>query len=151
MLHRVKLILQSVRQYKTYALITPIFMIMEAALECMMPFIMSVLIDDIGLINQTSDIATKHFDNFIFPVTIVGILAAMPLMLLSTAVFWLFHVGDAAARWVLWAELFVVLAITLLREGQILRGKYFVLQTFLYLCGLELIPLATLIAVAAVL
>ena len=78
-------------------------------------------------------------------------LAALPLMLLSAAVFWLFHVGDAAARWVLWAELFVVLAITLLREGQILRTKYFVLQTFLYLCGLELIPLATLIAVAAVL
>ena len=77
MLHKVKLILQSVRQYKTYALITPIFMIMEAALECMMPFIMSVLIDDIGLINQTSDIASKQFTNFIFPVTIVGIIGIL--------------------------------------------------------------------------
>lgn len=78
-------------------------------------------------------------------------LAVLPLMLLSIAAFWLFHVNDAAAKWTLWAELFVVLVLTLAREGQILRGKYFVLQTFLYLCGLELIPLATLIAVAAVL
>ena len=62
MIHKIKLILKSVRQYKTYALITPIFMVVEAALECMMPFIMSVLIDDIGLINQTSDIVYKQFD-----------------------------------------------------------------------------------------
>ncbi len=78
-------------------------------------------------------------------------LAVLPLMLLSVAVFWLFHVVDDTARIVLWAELFVVLAFTLFREGQILRGKYFVLQTFLYLCALELMPLATLIIVAAVL
>lgn len=78
-------------------------------------------------------------------------LAVLPLMLLSVAVFWLFHVVNDTARIVLWAELFVVLAITLFREGQILRGKYFVLQTFLYLCALELMPLATLIIVAAVL
>lgn len=78
-------------------------------------------------------------------------LAVLPLMLLSVAVFWLFHVVNDTARIVLWAELFVVLAFTLFREEQILKGKYFVLQTFLYLCGLELIPLATLIAVAAVL
>ena len=77
MLHRIKLILKSVRQYKTYALITPIFMVVEAALECMMPFIMSVLIDDIGLINQTSDIVYKQFDNFIFPVTIIGIVGIL--------------------------------------------------------------------------
>lgn len=79
------------------------------------------------------------------------LIAALPLMLLSAAIFWLFHIEDMAARVILWAELAVVLAITLFREGQILSGKYFVLQTFLYLCGLELIPLATLIAVAAVL
>ena len=78
-------------------------------------------------------------------------LAVLPLMLLSAAAFWLFGVGDAAAKWTLWTELFVVLTFTLIREGQILRGKYFVLQTFLYLCALELIPLATLTIVAAVL
>ena len=78
-------------------------------------------------------------------------LVALPLMLLSAAVFWLFGVSDSEAEITLWSELFVVLTITLIREGQILNGKYFVLQTFLYLCGLELIPLATLIAVAAVL
>lgn len=78
-------------------------------------------------------------------------IAAMPLLLLTVAVSWLFHVVNNATRIILWAELSVVLALTLFREGQILSGKYFVLQTFLYLCGLELIPLATLIAVAAVL
>ena len=77
MLRKIKLILKSVRQYKTYALITPIFMIFEAALECMMPFIMSVLIDDIGLINQTSDIVNKQFDNFVFPITIIGLIAIL--------------------------------------------------------------------------
>lgn len=78
-------------------------------------------------------------------------LAAMPLMLLSVALFWFFHVGDHAAKITLWTESFLVLALALIREGQILRGKYSSLQTFLYLCGLELIPLATLTLVAAVL
>ena len=70
----VKLILKSVRQYKKYALITPIFMILEAALECMLPFIMSVLIDDIGQITKPEEIMTKYFNNFIFPVSIFFII-----------------------------------------------------------------------------
>ena len=52
----IKLILKSVRQYKKFALITPIFMVLEAALECALPFIMSVLIDNIAYISETSDI-----------------------------------------------------------------------------------------------
>ena len=73
MWQKIKLILKSVRQYKKYALITPIFMIIEAALECILPFIMSVLIDDIGYINQPSDIMNKVFTNFAFPITLFGI------------------------------------------------------------------------------
>lgn len=59
MWQKIKLILKSVRQYKKYALITPIFMIIEAAMECLLPFIMSVLIDNIAYIQKTSDI-TNH-------------------------------------------------------------------------------------------
>ena len=45
---KVKLILKSIRQYKKYALITPVFMIGEALLECIMPFTMSILIDSVN-------------------------------------------------------------------------------------------------------
>ena len=82
MWQKIKLILKSVRQYKKFALITPIFMIVEAGLECLLPFIMSVLIDDIGFINTPEDIVNKQFTNFVFPVTILGIIG----ILLSFAV-----------------------------------------------------------------
>ena len=48
MWQKIKLILKSVRQYKKYALITPLFMIGEALLECLMPFTMSMLIDSVS-------------------------------------------------------------------------------------------------------
>ena len=48
MWQKIKLILKSVRQYKKYALITPIFMVIEALLECIMPFTMSMLIDSVN-------------------------------------------------------------------------------------------------------
>ena len=73
MWQKIKLILKSVRQYKKYALITPIFMVVEAALECLLPFIMSVLIDDIGKITTPSDIMNKVFYNSAFPVTLFWI------------------------------------------------------------------------------
>ena len=44
---KIKLILKSVRQYKKYALITPLFMVGEALLECIMPFTMSMLVDSV--------------------------------------------------------------------------------------------------------
>ena len=45
---KIKLILGSVREYKKYAIITPIFMIFEALIECVMPFMMSALIDSVN-------------------------------------------------------------------------------------------------------
>lgn len=45
MLKKIKRVFGSVRQYKKYAIITPLFMIGEAAIECVLPFIMSILID----------------------------------------------------------------------------------------------------------
>lgn len=57
---KVKLILSSVREYKKYAIITPIFMIFEALIECAMPFTMSALIDsvdqNVAKLNSFSDI-----------------------------------------------------------------------------------------------
>ena len=60
MWQKIKLILGSVREYKKYAIITPIFMIFEALIECAMPFIMSALIDSVNQnvteLNNVSDI-----------------------------------------------------------------------------------------------
>ena len=47
---KIKLILQSVREYKKYAIITPFFMMLEAAVECCLPFVMSILVDTIAKI-----------------------------------------------------------------------------------------------------
>lgn len=51
MIEKIKLILRSVREYKKYAIITPIFMIGEAAMECAMPFIMGMFVDEIKILN----------------------------------------------------------------------------------------------------
>ena len=66
MWQKIKLILKSVRQYKKYALITPLFMIGEALLECLMPFTMSMLIDSVGNAVNTGifDLNESFFLNF---------------------------------------------------------------------------------------
>ena len=40
-------VLKSVREYKIFAIITPLFMIGEAAVECVLPFVMSEFVDKI--------------------------------------------------------------------------------------------------------
>ena len=55
---KIKLILKSARQYKAAALITPIFMIIEAALECALPFVMSMFVDTIEYVTTIEDIMT---------------------------------------------------------------------------------------------
>ena len=45
---KIKLILKSVRQYKKCAIITPLFMVGEALIECLLPFTMSIMIDSIS-------------------------------------------------------------------------------------------------------
>lgn len=51
MIEKIKLILRSVREYKKYAIITPIFMVGEAAMECAMPFIMGMFVDEIKILS----------------------------------------------------------------------------------------------------
>ena len=55
MFKKVKLILQSVREYKKYAIMTPLFMVGEAAMECALPFVMSIFVDKIELLGGTID------------------------------------------------------------------------------------------------
>ena len=86
---KIKLILSSVREYKKYALITPIFMIFEALIECVMPFIMSALIDSVNdnvtELNTFSDIFkvityTNKGLGFSINVTIFAIMITLILM-----------------------------------------------------------------------
>jgi len=55
MKEKIKLILSSIRGYKKYALITPIFMAGEVAMECIMPFIMGMFVDKIKLIETENE------------------------------------------------------------------------------------------------
>ncbi len=47
MKHKIGLILKSLREYKKFAIITPIFMVIEAAIESALPFLMSIFLDAI--------------------------------------------------------------------------------------------------------
>ena len=47
MLKAFKKVFHSVREYKKFAIITPLFMIGEAAVECALPFVMSLFVDKI--------------------------------------------------------------------------------------------------------
>ena len=49
---KIKLILKSLRQYKKDAIITPLFMIGEAALECALPFVMSMFVDTLDTMGK---------------------------------------------------------------------------------------------------
>ena len=55
---KIKLILKSLRQYKKDAIITPFFMIGEAALECALPFVMSMFVDTLRNITKIEDFMT---------------------------------------------------------------------------------------------
>ena len=61
MKEKIKLILKSVRQYKKYAILTPIFMIGEALMECALPFVMSMFVDTIEHIQTLDDIMKPFF------------------------------------------------------------------------------------------
>ena len=65
MFKKIKRILKSVRQYKKYAIITPLFMVGEAALECTMPFIMGIFVDELK--------AMTGPDSFFHSTTSIGV------------------------------------------------------------------------------
>lgn len=62
-----------------------------------------------------------------------------------------FSAADSAVRMILWAELALSWVVSIIREAQILHLSCSGLGTFLYLCGLEFLPAAALVASGLVL
>ena len=84
---KIKLILKSLRQYKVYALITPLFMVIEAALECALPFVMSMFVDTIEKVTTIDDFMVAfQYDNSNFGLHMKVSLFGLTITLLSFAV-----------------------------------------------------------------
>ena len=64
-------VLKSVREYKIYAIITPLFMIGEAAVECALPTIMTTFVKKIGVIDSISELVPYFL--LIFALAVVSI------------------------------------------------------------------------------
>ena len=69
------------------------------------------------------------------------------LTLLTAGVCAVAHVPDDVVRTILYWETGLLWGFTLVRSAQFLDGKGFGFTTFLYLCGLEIVPAALLVAV----
>lgn len=78
MLKKIKRVFGSVRQYKKFAIITPFFMIGEAAIECLLPFVMSMLIDGAERVTDWNLISQTILDTKLgFNASLVGIIATL--------------------------------------------------------------------------
>lgn len=81
MWNKIKLILKSLKQYKKYAIITPIFMVLEVLFESALPFVMSVFLDlsiKIHDISQFTDVISHP--RLPFDVSLLGLIIAMVIM-----------------------------------------------------------------------
>ncbi len=68
MIKKIKLILKSVREYKKYAILTPIFMIGEASMECAIPYVMSLFLEKI----QDFGFKLSFADIWVYIVLLIG-------------------------------------------------------------------------------
>ena len=64
-------VLKSVREYKIFAIITPLFMIGEAAVECFLPYVMSEFVGKIEVVNGIEELVPYFI--LIFAMTIISI------------------------------------------------------------------------------
>lgn len=96
MWQKIKLILKSVRQYKKYAIITPFFMIGEAALECGLPFVMSRLVNTIYYVNSPDDM-TRVIPEAPWPIPLLGIIGMLIGMAMLSLLFGILG-GRTAAK-----------------------------------------------------
>ena len=97
MWQKIKLILKQVKQYKKFAIMTPLFMIGEALMECCLPFIMSALVDSIDqaesnpggpLLTQFSDIfKTITYTNANLNLTLNVSVFGIMMVLIGMAIF----------------------------------------------------------------
>ena len=85
---------------------------------------------------ETYRIAHRSAMNFFIPYTI--------LMLVTVGVLRIFHLDQDTVRMTLLCETGAVYLVYLFIKLEILGSSYGVLITFLYLCGLELLPAAAL-------
>lgn len=74
------------------------------------------------------------------------LLLLAPVLFLTMAVVAIFHLPQDVAKYLFLGEILLVWLVSLVRSGQILRKRCTGLSTFLYLCGLELLPAAILAA-----
>lgn len=75
----------------------------------------------------------------------------MMLSLVTVGILYLLHCSDLTVKTFLLVETGVLLLLYLLRKGQILSTSCNPLTTFLYLCGLELLPAVLLVLSAVIL
>ncbi|MBR5996608.1 MAG: ABC transporter ATP-binding protein [Bacilli bacterium] len=61
MLKSIFKVLKSVREYKIYAIITPLFMIGEAAVECALPLVMTYFVESIEKANSINELLPYFF------------------------------------------------------------------------------------------
>ena len=73
------------------------------------------------------------------------------LLLLTAGVMYIFNAPDSLIRLILYIETAFVYLLFLLRKAQILSLSCNHLRTFLYLCGLEILPTAALVVSAVLL
>ena len=85
---------------------------------------------------ETYRIAHRSAMNFFIPYTI--------LLLVTIGVLRIFHMDPDTVRMVLLCETGAVYLVYLFTKLEILGSSYGVLTTFLYLCGLEILPAAAL-------
>ena len=76
-----------------------------------------------------------------------GIVLAF-VMLLTVGLWMLVRWNEDAMIWVFAAEAGAILLLSMVREGEILSSTYHPLVSFLYLCALEIVPAAGLVAAA---
>lgn len=85
---KIKLILKSVRQYKKYAILTPLFMIGEALMESCLPFLMSIFIDVSMLTSGISDFTTYYkVSSLPFEINLMWLVIAMVSMAILSLLF----------------------------------------------------------------
>ena len=88
MWNKIKLILKSVRQYKKYAILTPLFMVGETLLESCLPFIMSIFIDVALKTGGISDFTTLYeTSNLPFKISLMWLIVTMVSMAMLSLFF----------------------------------------------------------------
>lgn len=95
----------------------------------------------------------RRYDNFVLShrAAYTFFILMMILLLATWGICWVFGVPAEAIRMVIYVEICVVYAAFLIRRAQFLSLSYRPLRTFLYLCGLEIVPAAVWVVSALVL